>query len=77
MIDFTNCKLLYKAYSGANGKKISIEYEGQQYMLKFPLRVKNMATQLSYSNSCYSEHIGSSIFNMLGVQAQEDRKSVV
>lgn len=29
MIDFTSCKVSHnKAYSGANGKKISIEYEG-------------------------------------------------
>ncbi|MDD3127595.1 MAG: HipA domain-containing protein [Candidatus Izemoplasmatales bacterium] len=72
MIDFTNCKvLLNKAYSGANGKKIPIEYQGQQYMLKFSPIAKDMTTQLSYTNSCYSEHVGSSIFNMLGVQAQE------
>jgi len=37
MIDFTNCKrIISKAYSGANGKKIAIEYESEQYMLKFP-----------------------------------------
>lgn len=69
MIDFTGCKLLYnKAYSGANGKKISIEHEGQIYMLKFASRTKDMTT---YTNSCYSEHIGSSIFNMLGVNTQK------
>lgn len=32
-IDFTNCRrLLGKAYNGANGKKIAIEFEGKQYM---------------------------------------------
>ena len=37
MIDFTGCKrVAHKAYNGANGKKIAIEYEGGQYMLKFP-----------------------------------------
>ena len=36
-IDFTNCKrVLGKAYNGANGKKIAIEYNGEEYMLKFP-----------------------------------------
>ena len=35
--DFTNCKRVPgRAYSGANGKKISVEYGGEQYMLKFP-----------------------------------------
>ena len=37
MIDFTNCPRLFdKAYSGANGKKIAVEYNGNAYMLKFP-----------------------------------------
>ena len=72
MIDFTNCRHLpYKAYNGANGKKIAIEYSGEQYMLKFPPSGKDKPTELSYTNSCLSEHIGSSVFNMLGVTAQE------
>ena len=30
MIDFTQCKrVIGKAYNGANGKKIAVEYEGQ------------------------------------------------
>lgn len=70
-IDFTNCRrLLGKAYNGANGKKIAIEFEGKQYMLKFPPSAAQKPIELSYTNSCISEHIGSSIFNMLGVDAQ-------
>lgn len=72
MIDFTNCKRLpYKAYNGANGKKIAIEYEGSVYMLKFPPSGAEKPTELSYTNSCISEHIASSIFGMLGITAQE------
>lgn len=72
MIDFTNCKrVLGKAYNGANGKKIAVEYGGRQYMLKFPPSGEKKPTQLSYTNSCFSEHIACSIFNMLGVRAQE------
>ena len=72
MIDFTQCKrIIGKAYNGANGKKIAVEYEGQQYMLKFPPSAKEKPTELSYTNSCVSEHIASSIFNMLGIPAQE------
>ena len=71
-IDFTDCRrLLGKAYNGANGKKIAVEYDGRQYMLKFPPSGENKPTDLSYTNSCISEHIGSSIFNMLGVNAQK------
>lgn len=36
-IDFTNCKrIIGKAHNGANGKKIAIEYDGDQYMRKSP-----------------------------------------
>lgn len=72
MIDFTNCKrLLGRAYNGANGKKIAIEYNGEPYMLKFPPSGKDKPTELSYTNSCLSEHLASSIFNMLGIEAQK------
>lgn len=72
MLDFTNCpRLLDRAYSGANGKKIAIEYNGKPYMLKFPPSGSGKPTELSYTNSCISEHIASSIFNILGIKAQE------
>lgn len=72
MIDFTNCRRVPgRAYNGANGKKIAIEYNGEVYMLKFPPSGESKPTELSYTNSCVSEHIASSIFNMLGVKAQE------
>lgn len=39
--DFTNCKRVPgRAYNGANGKKIAIEHQGEQYMLKFLLPVR-------------------------------------
>lgn len=40
-------------------------------MLKFPLSGSNKPTDLSYTNNCISEHIASSIFNLLGVDAQK------
>ena len=64
-IDFTKCRRIFgKAYNGANGKKIAVEYGGGVYMLKFPPSAKNRPTDLSYTNSCFSEHIASSIFRM-------------
>lgn len=72
MIDFTNCThLIHKLYSGANGKKVAVQYEGRIYMLKFPPSEEGRPTELSYTNSCVNEHIASSIFNLLGVKAQE------
>ena len=71
-IDFTSCRRIWgKAYNGANGKKIAVDYEGIVYMLKFPPSAENKPTDLSYTNSCFSEHIASSIFRMLGIRAQE------
>ena len=71
-IDFTNCeRLTGKAYNGANGKKIGIAYQNEAYMLKFPPSAEGKQTELSYTNSCLSEHIASSIFNILGIPAHQ------
>ena len=71
-IDFTDCpRVTGKAYNGANGKKIAIIYNGEQYMIKFPPSADRKPTELSYTNSCISEHISCSIFNMLGIKAQK------
>ena len=72
MIDFTTCSIIPgRAYNGANGSKIAVEYKGEVYMLKFPPSAEGKPTALSYTNSCISEHLASSIFNMLGIKAQE------
>lgn len=39
VIDFTQMPKRNKMYAGANGNKISVIYEGEQYMLKFPPRL--------------------------------------
>lgn len=72
LIDFTNCpRVPGRAYNGANGKKIAVLYRGEHWILKFPLNVKLRPNDQSYSNSCYSEHLGSTIYRMLGIPAQE------
>lgn len=71
-IDFSNCRtILGRVYNGANGKKIAVEYNNQRYMIKFPPSGSHKPTALSYTNSCISEHLASSIFNIIGVKAQE------
>ena len=71
-IDFTACKQIPgMAYNGANGSKIAVEYAGKQYMLKFPPSGAKKPTELSYTNSSISEHIASSVFNLLGVTAHD------
>lgn len=73
-IDFTDCPhLTTRAYGGANGKKIAVEFEGSVWLLKFPPSASEKPNELSYSNSAYSEHLGSTICRLLGVEAQETR----
>ena len=72
MIDFTQCKIVPgRAYNGANGSKIAISYNDDIYMLKFPPSAAGKPTELSYTNGCISEHLSSSIFNLIGIAAQE------
>lgn len=69
-IDFTNCPKRNKAYAGANGSKISIVYQDELYMLKFPPHpTKNK--EMSYSNSCFSEYLGCKIFKSIGIPVQD------
>ena len=71
MIDFTNCQRnLFRAYGGANGNKINILYEGRSYMLKFPPKPRRGA-EVSYTNSCISEHLACRIFASLGFRVQD------
>lgn len=70
LMDFTSLPIRKKSYGGANGNKISVVINDELYMLKLPSHApKN--PNLSYANSCVSEYLGSHIFNILGVVAQE------
>ena len=71
-VDFSSCRRIPgRAYNGANGKKIAVEWRGSCWILKFPPSAAERPNDLSYSNGCLSEHIASSIFRMLGIAAQE------
>lgn len=70
MIDFTSAKVKNKAYAGANGSKISVIYNNEQYMLKFP-PLPTINKETSYTNSCISEYIGCKIFDSVGIPVQE------
>ena len=70
VIEFTNLKKRNKAYAGANGNKISVIYEGEQYMLKFPAQAR-LNKDMSYSNSCFSEYLGCQIYESIGIPVQK------
>lgn len=68
--NFSDCFMGTASYDGANGSKISILIEGEEYMLKFPSGAPHNP-KLHYSNATLSEYLGCHIFNILGVKAQE------
>ena len=70
IIDFTELKKRKKTYAGANGNKISVIYEGEQYMLKFPPQAK-LNKGMSYSNSCFSEYLGCQTYESIGIPVQK------
>lgn len=69
-IDFSQHSETKKGYNGANGGKKCVIYNGEKYMVKFPPQAK-LNNAMSYANSCFSEHIGSQIFNSIGIKAQQ------
>ena len=70
MIDFTELPRRNKSYAGANGSKIAVIYSGELYMLKFPGAARQNQ-EMSYANGCVSEYLGSHIFSLAGIPAQE------
>lgn len=69
MIDFTNLEINnFKYYGGANGGKLCIKYNNEDYMLKFPSVKENNE---GYSNSCISEYITCQIISTIGLEVQE------
>lgn len=70
MIDFTNLPVRNKTYAGANGSKISVLYNNELYMLKFPA-VPAINKEMRYANSCISEYLGCHIFESIGISVQK------
>ena len=70
MIDFTNLPVRNKTYAGANGSKISVLYNNELYMLKFPA-IPAINKEMSYANGCISEYLGCHIFESIGIPVQK------
>lgn len=70
MIDFNAGEEKLNKFSGSE-KKITILYNNELYMIKFPDPIRNKKNILSYMNNQYSEHIGCSIFRAFGFITQE------
>ena len=71
VIDFSNCQDGMEVYKGSD-HKISVLYNGEKYMLKFPdTKTKTNELQTSHVNSVFSEYIGSHIMQSMGLEAHK------
>lgn len=57
----------YDADTDANGSKICVVYNGEPYMLKFPVP-PSRNKELSYTNGCASEYIGYHMTPLSGIK---------
>lgn len=70
-LDFTDAPInKFRMYGGNNGNKISILFQGENYMLKFPPK-PSQNTEISYTNGCISEYVACHIFQALGMETQK------
>ncbi len=65
MIDFTQYKKTNKYYGGTE-RKIALDIDGFEYMIKFPKQ-----TNFSLRQNHISEYLGSHIFELLGFSVQD------
>jgi hypothetical protein len=70
MIDFDKGLKITNKFLGSE-KKITMLYNGEIYMLKFPDPSRSEKNDLSYMNNQFSEHIGCRIFKDCGFVTQE------
>ena len=73
MIDFTNLPVRNKTYAGANDSKISVMYNNELYMLKFPA-VPAINKEIRYANGCVSEYLGCHVFESVIIPVQKRPK---
>lgn len=70
-LNFTNAQInKFRMYGGNNGNKISILFQGENYMLKFPPK-PSKNPEMSYTNSCISEYVACHVFESLGMETQK------
>jgi len=71
LIDFTNCTSGNRSYGGTDSK-LSVSYNNQKYMLKFPeYRTSTTEIQTSHVNNVFSEYIGSHIVASLNLETHK------
>ncbi|MCL2496882.1 MAG: HipA domain-containing protein [Clostridiales bacterium] len=73
LIDFNESKIAKGVfYGGDAGAKDAVVYENEAWMLKFPKTTRDFINpQISYTTSPLSEHLGSKIYETLGIPVHE------
>lgn len=72
LIDFNNCIENDRHYGGNAGGKLGIEYNQENWFLKFPKSTKGFhKPQISYTTSPLSEYIGSNIYRLLDIPVHD------
>lgn len=69
MVDFTDCKEYLNKFKGSE-KKMTVEYNGKIYLLKFPDPAREKNHDISYINNAISEYVGCKIFQSVGLETQ-------
>lgn len=71
ILDFSSCETALRFYGGSE-QKMSIKYNGEIYMMKFPKKAtERERLDISYTNNIYSEYLGCHIMGSLGFDVQK------
>lgn len=67
MYDYSYCESSLRTYAGFACAKAGIIYEGKEYLVKLPNKLKDKLmknVEISYANDTYSEYIASHVMNL-------------
>lgn len=66
IIELDNCEQSYLTYGGNAGQKLSIIWNNEYYMMKFPKNTTDFRNvKISYTTAPLSEYVGSQIYQSI------------
>ena len=76
--DFNELETNTLVYGGHSGQKLGVVINGENWLLKFPKRIKNLTkkVEISYTTSPLSEYIGSHIYESIGIPVHETKLGI-
>ena len=70
VIDFNDYPQNFRMYGGLAGRKVGINYKGENYIIKYPQNLKDTKMKnvvISYSNTPICEYLGSHIYEIMDI----------